>query len=190
MRSDPHTGDLLAVDPSIRSTGLALFSGGVLRAATAVRFDSDDEPSIAKCLRVAEEAAEWVARHRARPRVLVVEWPGKSWRGDARDLHGLCGVNGAIAGVLSLASAGAGYALEVVSAEPDEWAGQVPKSNRVRDAKKSPRAMRVAAALAAHPGESEVWTSVKYGDTVDAIGLGLWLLGRFEPRRVYPGCSE
>lgn len=187
MRNDPHTGEVIALDPSINSAGAALFRGGVLAASATIKLKADDdEPLVARCLRMAEDISEWVARCRAKPRVLVVEWPGPSWRGDVRDLYGLCGVNGAVAGILALAMAGAHHALEVVSFEPGEWSMGVPKEKTVRGAKKSPRALRIERALARHPGELEVWADVKYNDAIDAIGIGLHLLGRLH-ERVYPG---
>ncbi len=204
-RLDPHTGDVLALDPSVRSAGVALFRGGVLLAADTVKLESaTGETPLARCLRMATEVCEWVARLPARPRILIAEWPGKSWRGDARDLHGLAGVSGAVAGVLSremvggvaggvagilaLANAQRGV-IEVVSVDVNEWSGSASKALTVRGAKTSPRGLRVARALAAHPGEAEVWASTKYHDAVDAIGLGLWFLGRYG-ERVYPGTVD
>ncbi len=189
MQSDPRLGDFLALDPGLRSTGVAVFRCGQLYAADAIQIDKDDdETPVARCLRMGQEIFEWLGNTGARPRILAVEWPGKSWRGDARDLHGLCGVDGVVAGSLWFAAANAGRALEVVSYEVGEWSGDIPKATTKRGAKSSPRALRVLARLKGE--ELDVWESVTVHDTIDAIGLGLHLLGRFDPVRVFPGATK
>lgn len=186
MNQDPHLGEMVSLDPSMNSAGVALFRAGTLVASTAVRMKPrDGELPAARCVRMAIEVVSWLMTHRARPRVLAVEWPGKSWRGDARDLHGLCGVNGAVAGILQVGLAQADIALEIVSFEPAEWSHGTKKSKTVAGAKKSPRARLILRALT-REGEAGVWEQVKYNDDVDAIGIGLHTLGRLEPR-VYPG---
>jgi hypothetical protein len=187
-------GILLALDPSIRSCGVALFRGGKLARADALELDTDGDIA-ARCLRAGLEIAEWClqtgnpAGDGAVPRTLVVEWPqwyaGPKAKGDPNDLAGLAGVAGAAAGVLSLACRSRDWALKVVSYKPAEWAGQLPKK-KTGSAWKSVRGLRVLGALSG----TEVDACRNQHDAVDAVGLGLYHLGRFERRRVFEGATE
>lgn len=218
MRADPTTGELLALDPSIRSAGVALFRGGVLVAADNVKCDvlrgdngkPIEESDAARVQRMAAEIAEWVARHQAAPRVLVTEWPqiydrshmnAKQRNVDQNDQFGMAGVVGAVIGILSLVAAARDAALEVVtaaevvadleviSATPAEWmGGQVKKATTVKAAKTSARALRIQERLSGD--ELLIWEAVKSHDAIDAVGIGLWAIGRFERKRVYPGATE
>jgi hypothetical protein len=177
-------GVLLSVDPSVRSAGVALFRGGVLAACGTVRAEArENESPAARCLRVAGLVADWAAEAGPRPRSLAVEWPGKSWRGDARDLHGLCGVVGALSGMLAVAAAASGEVLPVASYEPGEWSGGTPKA-KTGSPRKSVRAGRIEARLSTE--ERAIWDAhACTHDAVDAVGIGLFSLGRLAQRRVY-----
>lgn len=202
------TGDLLALDPSIRSPGVALFSGGELRRAATLRIDADclrcglvvgpargcqcDTPDygpvIPRCLRVAQEVLAWMLP--TVPRALAVEWP--QWyardksKGDPNDLAGLSGVAGAVAGILHVLAAQRQQGLQVVGYKPAEWlGGQLPKS-KTRTAAGNPRAERVLKRLT----DLEICRMTDTGhDTVDAVGIGLHALGRLQPLRVFPGAT-
>ena len=190
---DPALGhllalDMVALDPSVRSAGVAIFRAGVLTDATTIKMKpTEDEYPPARCLRMANDIVDWVVDRNARPRVLAVEWPGKSWRGDARDLHGLAGVAGAVAGMLSLASIANGSALSCISAEAPEWTGGLPKSTTSKGYSTSARALRICSKLTNR--EMLVWETLTSHDVIDAIGLGLWVLGRFDVKHIYPGAS-
>ena len=90
---------LLAVDPSIRSTGVALFRSGDLISADVIKA-SDAKASTAdigmRTLRMAQEVVAWVGGCDAAPGTLVGEYPqiyttDKS-KGDPNDLLALAGV--------------------------------------------------------------------------------------------------
>lgn len=194
MRGDPSTGCLLAIDSSIASAGVALFCGGALVAADAVRCaPREGESSAERCLRMSELICDWAARQKARPRFLVVEWPQiyqrshlrKEQQGaDPNDLVGMAGVASAVAAVLSLAAISRGERLEVVSYKPGEWLGgsALAKATTKKKARLSPRARSIEKRLTS--AELKIWSEVTSHDAIDAVGLALHALGR-DPQRVY-----
>ena len=157
---------LLAIDPSLTSTGVAVFVDGRLFHTKAVRIKAGKEEDIvARAYRVAEEVCD-----RCDPDEVVVERPEKSWRGVGTDLYGNCWVGGIIVGMLSHSD------LQVRSYRTSEWSGQVPKDTTVKGAKTSPRARWIERCL--EGDELRVWAQAKYNDEVDAVGIGLFYLGR------------
>jgi hypothetical protein len=114
----------------------------------------------------------------------VVEWP--QWYPgspiDPSDLAGLCGIAGAVAGMISLGMAGKDIALTCLSPRPAEVWGQVPKAT-TGDPWVSPRGMMLARRL----DDEERETVTRYHDALDAAGLGLWAVGRWERMQVLPG---
>lgn len=184
----PSVGDLLAVDPATRSPGVALFRGGALVAADTIKIDPDiHELGIgARCPRVAAEILRWAFASGASPKFLVLEWPviypegkaKKGKRGEKRhvrpaDILKIAGVGAAVAGMLSLSMSHRNVGLQVASPEPAEWIGQVPKAT-TGDAWASPRGALVRACLSA----AELERVAGGHDSIDAVGLGLWALGR------------
>lgn len=193
-------GELLALDPSIRTCGVALFRGGVLSLTYPIKCPACGgrgrvgdckvcrSSPLARCLRMAQAVAAWVVTARAYPQELVVEWP-RTYRavrskGDPNDLLALCGVGGAVAGALAVAVAARDIALRATSYEPAEWTGQVPKTTLQRKRFQSIRAERIAQRLV--EDELPVWRGIETHDEIDAVGIGLYHLGRFEPHRVFP----
>lgn len=180
-------GDLFAVDPSVNNPGVALFRGGVLIAAERVKID----PEYAsleigeRCQRVASAIIRWGMAFDMEPRSLVFEWPqsyyGKG-KGSQNDLFGLAGVGMSVAGQLGVALAPRHIALTIRTPTPAEWAGQVPK-NTTGDPFASPRGLRIKARLSLE----ELAVIVPSHDAVDAVGLGLWCLGRFVRQRSRAG---
>lgn len=173
---------LLAVDPSIRSSGVALFVGGVLVVARKITLsDSMRVDTLAVCREMSERIAMFTGG-----RVLdeiACEWPQiyretKS-KGSPNNLLGLAAI---CCGVACLWPDAAAF-----SYLPREWSGGVPKATK-GNAKKSPRAYRIGSRLTL-PGEAAIWAKTKGHDAIDAIGIGLYHLGRLTPRRVYPGAS-
>lgn len=197
MRNDPKTGELVALDPSIRSAGIALYRAGVLTAAATIKVDADDSDIAARCLRMSVECARWIGEQRCLPHTLVVEWP--QWydtRGGGRkkketnpnDLAGLAAVNGAVAGICALWTMTSQRPIEVVSFTPHAWAGTQPKTKTVTGAKFSPRARNVMSRLT--DAELAVWHAAGSShDAIDAIGIGLKALGRYERQRLLPGAT-
>lgn len=195
---------LLAVDPSLNSVGAAVYVDGKLKLAERVKLPAaSDEERGARCVTMAltilgviERASRPIDRGRepfAFPRSLVFEWPqiyrASKSEGDPNDLIGLAGVGGAIAGLLAYRLAVTSELLDVVTPVPATWTGQIPKTIKTpggrrklpRDASTSPRGIRIVSRLDAD--ERAIAAGANH-DTLDAVGLGLWRLGRYEPRRI------
>lgn len=176
---------LLAVDPSIRSPGVALFEGGTLIAAAVLKVPPA-EPMALRAALAARAVVGWATLPASQVGfavgidAVVVEWPqwyaaGKS-QGDPNDLAGLAGVGAAVAALLPYA--------EVRAPVPRDWIGGLPKS-RTGDPWASPRGARVRARLT----PAELALVPKSHDAIDAVGLGLWAVGRFQRARVFPGAT-
>lgn len=194
MRTDLNLGEFIALDPAIRSAGIALYRAGQLVAASAVKLPADTDADMgARCLEMAESLARWVIRHDATPRALVFEWPqvytvAKS-KGSPNDLIPLAGVGMALAGILGLGVAARNVTLEVITFRAGEWAPAAgKKSTKVSEFETSMRTKRVMRRLS--PGEREAIAGIKSHDALDAVGIGLHALDRLEPLKVYPGASE
>lgn len=183
--SDLKLGEMIALDPSIASSGVALFRGGALSAVDTIKRKVTKDDIAARCLAMAEDIGDWIQRTGSRPRVLVCEWPAKSWRGDARDLHGLPGVNMGVAMLLRVVMLARQEPFTVLSYEPGEWSGGMSKTKTKKGAKFSPRAVRALSRL--NDDELEAWHTTSSHDAIDAIGIGLYALGRLEARRLFPG---
>lgn len=173
---------LLALDPSIRSSGVALFVDHVLVACT--RIVKKPNPAKAhggRCLDMARAIMDWVAEvpvNAIMPEHIAFEWPhiyqrvgGKS-RGDPNDLPGLAGVGMAVVGMLI---DDADISCETFSAS--EWKGQMPK--------------HVAAVHIERTLSKAEWSLVPAShDVIDAVGIGLHACGRMKlanKRHVYQG---
>ncbi len=173
---------IVAIDPSIVSCGVAVFEDKNLVAATCIKGDSDtSEDILTRCITMADEVRSWLWSLTApyKTDVLVSEWPpvyrpSKEKKGGPKDVIPMACVAGALGAFLD--------GPECVSYLPREWTGQVKKSTTVKGAKKSPRAQKVLRRLSGD--ELAVWDKVKYHDTIDAIGIGLHYLGRFDRMRV------
>lgn len=192
---------LLAVDPSINRAGVALFRDGRLIAAGAVTdpFGSGAVSDLIRARGVADRIRDWFTAQQCvqlTADVLAVEWPlvlaATKSKGDHNDLLGL----GAVCGALSTLVAAADT--EIRPYTPAEWIGQVKKTVRVgnkerlphvgEESRDTPRARLIRRRL--EGAELDVWGTIRYHDTVDAIGIGLHHLGRLAPRRVYAGATR
>lgn len=165
---------LLAVDPGLRYPAAAWFVDGVLVKATRVKVKVDTSEQIAKrCRDVALAIAHWCPES---PSSLCVEWPqiytqDKS-KGDPNNLVPLAGVGACLTGLFPDSS--------ILSPKPKDWTGNVPKTDE-GDPWDSPRGQRVWERLS----PSERLCVVPSHDAIDAVGIGLWALGRFQRRRTY-----
>lgn len=186
---------LLAVDPSLRSTGVALFRDGELIAVSKIRTACGPSDDIAHRARaMARDVAAWEARiperQGGRPDALAVEWPqvyrtAKS-KGDPNDLLGLAGVCAAVAALYPSAL--------VTSYCPAAWE-PAPKVSSARKLKKlgpvdseaftSPRGVRIMGRLS----KTERVLVPESHDAVDAVGIGLHHLGRLAVARVFHGAT-
>lgn len=120
---------------------------------------------------------------------IVYEWP-QVYRaarapGDPNDLLGLVAVAAAAASKLAtINSLTHGAQLDIIDPKPDEWSQGLPKA-LTGDPWKSVRGARVVGRLS--PAERVLVP--KSHDAIDGVGIGLWALGRFEARRVFPGAT-
>lgn len=188
-------GELITLDPAFglgKTTSAARWMHGTLIAVgtfTLPKRGITGESAGARMHRVAQAVIAWATELGAAPRLYVYEWPqviraGRS-KGDPNDLPGLAAVGAAVAAGLAVLSARQNVGLRVVTRTPAEWTGGVPKVTE-GDPWASARGVRVAARLSV----AERVLVPDSHDAIDAVGLGLHALGRFEPRRVFPGAVE
>lgn len=171
---------LLAIDPSVRSPGVALFNGtNELIACTRLIIQAMPAGSEGEhWLAVSDEILAWVRRsyHYHQISNVVFEKPqiyrASRSKGNPNDLLGLVGVSMAVAARLPQAF--------ISSPTPAEWCGNLKKNTR-GSAKASPRAKRILSRLT--PAEAKLVPDQH--DALDAVGLGLWFLGRLNPVRVF-----
>lgn len=161
---------LLAIDPSINSLGWARFENEVLVGAGVVTAKATIAPvylraaAIAERLRLVVDTADQV----------WCEWPqiyqrgGGRTKGDPNDLLGLAAVCGAIAA--------SEISTHFRAVTPAQWKGQLGKEQSHQ---------RIRARL--HAQELTLWPESL--DARDAVGIGLYALGRLTRRRVYAGAS-
>lgn len=194
MRTDLTIGEFVSLDPAIRSAGVALWRGGQLVNACAVKLTSPKGADMgARCLAMAESCARWVVRNDAAPRALVFEWPqiysvSKS-EGDPNNLVPLAGVAMALAGILGMGAASRNLTLEVITYLPREWTRAAgTKSTKAKEFETSMRTGRIRRRLSAE--ELAALAGVASHDAYDAVGLGLHSLGRLEPIRVFAGAED
>jgi hypothetical protein len=170
-------------------------------------------PDGARWLRVAHEIASW-ANARGAVQTVVFERPqwyqrGKS-KGDPNQLAGVAGVAANVTGILSTHEP-----IAVLSPTPSEWIGQVskvcpacngkktepaPMLQQMMDntRKKPKRVKRVC--VECHnsawgtPRGRRIWSRLSeaeralcpdQNDAIDAVGIGLWALGRLEKISVF-----
>jgi hypothetical protein len=187
---------LLAVDPGVRSPGVALFHHGVLHdAARITGSSSTDGDHGARWLEVAynivnwafSKSGGWKTLHVVFEKPQIYTW-SKS-KGDPNDLIGLAGIGGAVCGLLH-----SQHPVKVSSPKPDEWIGQLSKvcptckgkakkkcSDCHGSAWETPRGRRIRSRLS----PAELALVPDQNDAIDAVGLGLFVLSRLEPVRVF-----
>lgn len=201
--------NVLSLDPGIRSPGAALWvvtgvqqsrllACGKVAVKTEPGGERDGIPlwtsDAERWIYVARECLIWMlAQAQAlgcdrelRVETLVFERPKilretKS-KGSHNDLIPLAAVGTGLAVMLGAS----GVVPRVVSPLPADWTGQLPKSTARGQAWKSPRGRRIADRL--RPDEFALVPSQH--DTVDAVGIGLWALGRFSPRRSFQSVPQ
>lgn len=168
--------NLLAIDPGLRYPAAALFRDGVLVAASRVKIPGTCHKLERgqRCLEVAKLVRAWATLPVDE---LVIEWPRTyaRMRGDPADLFPLAGVGMAVAGMLMV---------PVSAPTAAEWIGSLPKSTS-GDPLASPRGHRIWSRLS----EQERSAVVLSHDSLDAIGLALWRLGRLDRQRSFIGAT-
>ena len=160
---------LYAVDPGLRCCGMAYFENSLLQWARLVETDAGgSEPyrwiAMSEELDLASDEVICNARHEGAS--VVVEFPkayvGAKSGGDYEDLLQLAAVVGAI------------RPTRIV--RPHEWKGQM---------KKDPCNRRVLERLDGTERSHIEDAGAKTHNVLDAVGIGLYCLGRFERRRVF-----
>ena len=158
---------LVSIDPGVRGLGLARFEDGVLKGAGYVRaFEGDVacvgltdalQSSFRTPLKTLADIDELVIE---KPKVYDV----RHQKGDQRDIVDLAIAVGSIVRALS-------HACVVTLVEPSGWKGQTPKAISVERTIKalSPNELAQVILPRAKKLQLDVW---------DAIGIGLWRLGR------------
>ncbi len=183
---------LISVDPSIRSAGVAWFQDRELTGAIRVCEELSQDNTGIRCLRMAGAIFKFTSLNTAD---LAFEWPqiyrAVKSKGDPNDLIGIAGVGSALAGLM------AGRALlgGLSTPTPAEWIGQLPKTCQLCKGKRkrtcrckgsswaTPRGMRIRSRLTA----AELALIPDQNDVIDAVGIGLYALGRLDPARVFAG---
>jgi hypothetical protein len=173
---------LLSLDPGLNDPAIALFKEGVLVYASRVKVEKAwTKLNMAeRCRQVAYRIAEVGTKQGFNITEMCTEYPqvyklGKS-KGNPNQLLPMVGI---LVGVASLLD------VNVTSYLPAEWlSGQCPKAEE-GNAWDSPRGRRIKEALSI----KEIGSIILSHDALDATGVGLFHLGRFKPRRVYPGST-
>lgn len=175
---------MLSIDPGTRVCGAAWWRDGMLEGATVVRNPIEEGSGPRECASIANEISSWWTQKIScsSPDVLALEVPqiyaraaGKS-KGDPNKIMPLFGIGVALAALLPRS--------EVRFGVPHDWKGGVKKPKSVKDTyaievRVLERLSMAEQAVISWPTNGrQVW------DVVDAIGIGLHHLGRFERHRV------
>ena len=164
--------NLLAIDPGLRNPAYALFRDGVLVRASRVKIPGTTH-SLALGPRMVE-VAMLIKQAVGLDAVddYVTEWPrvyrGIKGKGDPADLFPLAGVGMYLAGH---------YRVFADAPTAPEWIGNLPKTT-TGNPLDSIRGHRIWSRLS---DEERSRVTLSH-DAVDAVGLGLWKLGRLERR--------
>jgi hypothetical protein len=157
---DNTPGRLVAFDPSLSCTGYALFVQGNLKKAGIVQTHAGTpwgkrlwDLMGTLPLKLSVERYD----------VRVMEWPQVYGLDTAASVLEVAAAGGAIASV---------YGGEFVRVLPREWKGQVPKTAHNR------RVLKVLSETELGYLESVVTATSLRNNMIDAVGLGLWALGR------------
>jgi hypothetical protein len=181
--------NLLAVDPGVDNPAFALFRHSQLMVARRVQLQDvlASLGPVDRCEFVANQIlTDVVSAMGAWPQLdaLVVEQPqfyrASKSKGDPNKLALLVLVCGSMAAAVR---AQFGRHVRIESYYPAEWAGQIPKSTKAKQAWKSPRGRLIRGQLS----EAEFAAVQDTHDAVDAVGIGLRFLDRLIPPHVYPG---
>lgn len=163
---------VLAIDPSLSSTGVAIFDPygmtHVLRSASLVKGDKPAAVLAERCHYVVSEILHGLATVVdvvvvERPRINAATHGSKADPDDLLKLAILCG---------AIAQAFQSRGCKVLFIKPDAWKGQAPKEVTTARAvaRLSDAEMRCVSLPSAAGLQHNVW---------DAVGIGLWATGRF-----------
>jgi Holliday junction resolvasome RuvABC endonuclease subunit len=183
---------LLAIDPGMNSPGAAIFGASGLVDAGRVSIPSTfaTMPDGARWMHVAACIVAWTSTYQ----IDAVVYERPQWyqraksKGDPNQLVGVAGVAANVTGMLWR------NRLEVRSPTPAEWVGQLSKVCPVCKGKakrkclechgsawETPRGRRIHSRLT----PAEIALVPDQNDAIDAVGIGLWALGRLEKISVF-----
>jgi len=165
---------IVAVDPSINSSGLAFFCDGELCGTVRVLVKNDKSGTVNRAVEMARRLAGYIIA--VQPLELVSEWP-QAYRptrskGNPGDLFGMPTVLGALVAFLHSNA----IAPTISTYLPFEWIRQIPKTSAHRDRFTSPRGAAISTRI--RHTELAVFRAAGTHDEIDAIGIGLHHLGR------------
>ena len=155
---------LIAVDPGLACTGLAVFVDGELRSVRGACTDPTRSLQ-QRVISIAEEVQDAGCCATRCAMEMPTIYPRAKGKGSGNDIVKLATVVGAVIAVL--------YVSEMMLVAPAEWKGQVPKAIHQP---------RILAKL--RENESRILRAVsgEYGaklhNVIDAIGIGLYALRR------------
>ncbi len=169
--------DLVCIDPSIVRSGFAIFRNGLLIRADALSMKAKGKSVLERAVLMGSRLVFEIYKTAGKDAALIFEWPqiydsrspGKTKGQDPNDMLPLAAIGGAVGAVFS----------PITILKPREWKGQVSKPKK-GETYIIERRVRKRLGLK----EIEVMHSTAH-DMFDAIGMGLWSLGRFEGR-TYP----
>ena len=157
--------NLIAVDPGLRSAGWAVFHGQDIVSAGIVnpRQEYREEEVVTRAVDVGQQLGDLVHKKFSGVTHAIVEMPVYYGPGDknAGSIFKLCVCIGSIAQALNER----GVIVETVNVP--EWKGQLPKEVVIRRIK----IIVPDWAIKGLNLEKDMW---------DAVGIGLWKLGRFK----------
>lgn len=155
-----------AIDPGKKHAGIALFAGNELVGATLLKSKPKD-PWPGSVLELAQKAVTFVKENLGEVDELLLEYPrvARQWsKGDPNDLVALAFTQGAMAAQVP--------AKEVKAFEPQSWKGTVD-ADIVTE--------RIKVKLT--PAEQTKVYATDH-NTYDAVGIGLWAVGRLHKGRL------
>lgn len=159
--------NFISLDPGIRGCGVAFFESGELRRACYLRNPvrhGDDLDAVAAMSRAIFGRFPYAKSVAAERMQIYAERSEK----DPNDLIPLAGISGAVA---SLVGAGVWY-------KPFAWKGNIPKGEEFT--------RRVLSRLSITERSTVEDAGHLSHNVYDAIGIGLFHLGRFAKKRVIP----
>jgi len=179
---------MLSIDPALHGIGLALFQDGVLIAAGYAPNKCEEENIVRRCVASAQAVLQWQP-------VVNLGWSGiEQFVAELPQVYAR-GANKSVGdpnkNVLPLAMIDASLAAllpraEVKSYQPHSWKGSTQKPKSAKSGE-----YVIMSKVKSRLSENEIkvvdWTkSVSHSwDVADAIGIGLFHLGRFERVRVF-----
>lgn len=170
--------NVIALDPSLTKTGIAVFKGEKLIEAGHIKppKEAKNFPLPYRLATIADEICHAFLDSESKHFACALEYPqiytASKAKGDPNKLAMLCALCGAVSSLLIVSGA-----CQVLYYKPAQWAGQVPKFEK-GNTKKSPRAQRIYARLS--DKERVIFDGLKNSDhdAIDAIGIGMHYLGR------------